>query len=120
MLIAAVDKIFIRYLRHRYVGYGTTTTHSMLDHLYATYAKISSADLQDNATQLRVLYDDNLPIEALIDQVEGAVEYSAPRTTLYTPLQVIGIAYQLIFQNGIFTDDCKQCKRRDPEDKTWT
>ena len=44
MLIAAVDKMFIRYLHHRYVGYGTTTTRTFLDHLYAT------TDLQDNNT----------------------------------------------------------------------
>ena len=48
MLIAAVDEVFIRSLRHHYAGYGTTTTHSILDHIYATYAKISSANLQDN------------------------------------------------------------------------
>ena len=48
MLIAAVDKMFIRSLRHHNVGYDTTTTRSILDHLYAKYATISSADLQDN------------------------------------------------------------------------
>ena len=65
-------------------------------------------------------YKANLPIEALINQVNAAVEYAAAGNTLYTPLQVIGIAYQLIFQNGTFTDDCKQCKRQDPAYKTWT
>ena len=64
MLIAAVDKIFIRSLRHQYVGYGTTTC-TILDHLYTTYANISSSNLQDNDAKLRVPYDTNLPIEAL-------------------------------------------------------
>ena len=57
----------IQYLRHLYVGYGTTTTRSILDHLYVMYAKISSADLQDNDARLRAPYDANLPIKALID-----------------------------------------------------
>ena len=52
MLIAAINKIFIRSLRHHYVGYGTTTTSAILDHLYVTYAKISSADLQYNNARL--------------------------------------------------------------------
>ena len=52
MLIAAVNEMFIRPLRHLYVGYGTTTTHTILDHLYATYANISSTDLQDNDSKL--------------------------------------------------------------------
>ena len=97
MIIAAVDDMFIRSLRHRYMGYGTTTTRTILDHLYATYTKISSADLQDNDTRLRALYDANLPIEALINQVEGAAEYAVTGNNPYTPLQVASIAYQLIF-----------------------
>ena len=120
MLIAAVDEMFIRSLRHRYVGYGTTTTHTILDYLYATYANISSADLQYNDTKLRSPCNDNLPIKALIDQFKGAVKYAAARNTLYTPLQVVGIAYQLVFHTGIFNNNCKMWKRRDPADKTWT
>ena len=121
MLIAAVDKMFIRSLRHRYVGYGTTTTtRSILDHVYATYVKISLANLQDNDAQLRGPYYANLPIKVLINQVEGAAKYAAAGNTPYIPLQVVFIAYQLIFQTGILTNDCKQWKRRDPADKTWT
>ena len=36
MLIDAVNEMFIRSLRHRYMGYGTTTTRTILDNLYAT------------------------------------------------------------------------------------
>ena len=46
ILLATVDKMFIRSLRHKYVGCGLTTTRTILDHLYATYANISSADIQ--------------------------------------------------------------------------
>ena len=61
-----------------------------------------------------------MPTKALIDQVEGAVDYTMAGNTSYTPLQAAGIAYQLIFQTGMFTDNCKQWKRRDPANKTWT
>ena len=110
MLIAAVDEMFTRYLHHCYVGYNTTTTRTILDHLYEKYTNISSAYLQDNDAKLRAPCDANLPIKALIDQVEGAVEYAADGNTLYTLLQVVGIAYQLIFQTRLFNDDCNQWK----------
>ena len=61
-----------------------------------------------------------MPIEALIDQVKGAIEYAAAGNTPYTPLQVVGIAYQLIFQNGMLNDYCKMWKQQDPANKTWT
>ena len=71
MLIATVNKMFIRSLHHRYVGYSTTTTLTILYHLYVTYAEISSADLQDNDARLQSPYDANLNIEALINQLKA-------------------------------------------------
>ena len=47
ILLSTVDEIFIRSLRHKYVGYGLTTTRAILDRIYATYSNISSADLQE-------------------------------------------------------------------------
>ena len=46
ILLSIVDEMFIRSLQHKYVGYGLTTTRTILDNLYTTYANISSADLQ--------------------------------------------------------------------------
>ena len=110
MFITAVDEMFIRSLLHRYGGYVTTTTRTILDHLYTTYANILSADLQDNDAKLCALYNANFPIEALINQIKGAVKYAAAGNTPYTPLQVVGIAYQLIFQTGLCNDNCKLWK----------
>ena len=62
MVITSVDEIFICSLRHHYVGYDTTIPRNILDHLYATYANISSADLQDNDAKLCTPYDANFPI----------------------------------------------------------
>ena len=39
--------MLIRYLQHKYSGYGLTTTRDILDHLYATYTNTSYADLQE-------------------------------------------------------------------------
>ena len=46
ILLSTVDEMFIRSLQHKYIRYGLTNTRTILDHLYATYANISSADLQ--------------------------------------------------------------------------
>ena len=68
ILLSTVDEMFIRSLRHSYVGYGLTTTCAILDHLYATYANISSADLQENNAVFGTPCDINQPIESLIWQ----------------------------------------------------
>ena len=111
LLLASTDELYVRSLRHKYIGYGKTTTQALLDHLYSTYANISASSLQDNNKRLRSPYDRNQPFETLINQFENAVDYASTGDTPYTPAQVIGIAFQLMFQTGIFNDDCKLWRR---------
>ena len=56
----------------------------------------------------------------LIIQAEGAIEFAATGNTPYTLLQVVDIAFQLIFQTGMLNENCKLWKRRYPADKTCT
>ena len=81
ILLSAVDKIFIRSLRHKYVGYGLKTTRTILDHIYTTYANIPFADLQENDTVSRTPYDINKPIETLFDRVENCGDYATAGNT---------------------------------------
>ena len=97
--------MYVRSLRHRYAGYGQTSTHQLLAHLYATYSNISPADLQDNDVKLRETYDANNPVKNLFDQVETAVEDAATGNTPYSPEQVVNISFQLFFHNVLFLDN---------------
>ena len=119
-LLSAIDEHYVRALRNKYIGYGNLSTRAILDHLYSTYANILASDLQENNSKLRAPYDANQPIETLTDQVENAVEYAASGNTPYTPEQVVSVAYQLVFQTGLFVDDCKTWRRKDHGDKIWT
>ena len=120
ILLSTVDKIFIRSLQHKYVGYGLTTARAILDHLYATYANISSADLQENDDIFCTPYDINQPIESLFDRVENCGDYAAAGNTPYSLEQVIGIAFYLLYQTGLFVNDFKSWKSLTTQQKTWT
>ena len=74
----------------------------MVNHLYSTYANISPSYLQDNNARLGTPYDANHPIQNLTDQMENDGEYAAAGQTPYTPDQVVAVAYQLVFQTGLF------------------
>ena len=97
--------MFIRSLRHEYVVYGLTTTRTIPDHLYATYANISFAYLQENDAVFRTPYNINQPIEILFDRVENCRDYAAAGNTPYNLKQVISIAFQLVYKTGLFVDD---------------
>ena len=97
--------MFIRSPRHKYVGYGLTTTRTILDHSYATYANISSADLQENDAVFRTPYDINQPIESLFDRVKNCGDYAAGGNTTYSLKKFIGIAFKLVYHTGLFVND---------------
>ena len=59
-------------------------------------------------------------METLFGKIEAAVEYAAAGNTPYTPLQVLVTAFQLVFQTGIYANDCKEWKRKPAAAKTWT
>jgi hypothetical protein len=119
-IVGAVDAMFLRTLRSKYVGYQNSSTQDMLDHLYSTYAKISASDLLSNDAQMKNDYHVNQPIKLFYDQIEDSVDFAAAGDCPYTPIQVTAIAYQLVFKTGMFPKECKLCKRRLAANKNWT
>ena len=65
-------------------------------------------------------YDKNLSIEVLIEQIKDAVEFTTAGLTLHTAEQVVNIAYQFIYETGMFVDNRKLWKRNPDKDRTWT
>ena len=60
-MLASTDELYVQYLRHKYISYRKTTTRSLLDNLYATFANISASALQENATRLQARLAHALP-----------------------------------------------------------
>ena len=111
--------MFLEALSQPTVGLAMVTPLQILRHLYTQYANITAADLAANDVAMKSPYDVNMPIENLFKQIQSAVEFATAGSTPYSPAQVLAVAYQLVFQTGIFADDCKIWKRRPAIYKTW-
>jgi hypothetical protein len=105
LLLGAVEEMFIRCLQTKYLGYLNISTQQILDHLYAQYARILAANLQDNDVTFKAPYDPNLPIEMLYTQIENGMDYAAAGLSPYSTEQVINNAFQLIYATGMFVED---------------
>ena len=90
-LLGAVDDMFTRVLKNRYIGYANVTTKKLLNHLFATYGKITGNDLRVNDTRMNASYDVNLPIEVLFDQVEDRMDYVDAGNHPKTPRKIVMI-----------------------------
>lgn len=118
-LLAAIQEMYYKTLRHRITDYATISTKQILTHLYATYGNITPADLADNDARLKAPFDPSQPIEILFDQIEDAVDLAAAAQAEYTQAQIVAYAYNLIFQTGVFHDACRDWRRRFAADRTW-
>ena len=118
-IIGAVPAMYLRTMRNRITGFANVTTNELLSHLYATYGRLSPADLQDNDTRMRANYDANQPIEVFIDQIEDAVSLAAAANAPYSPAQIVAIAYNTIFTTGMFPEACREWRRYTPANQTW-
>ena len=117
LLIAAVDEVHIRTLRDKYIEYANATTKQLIKYLYDTCARINEQDLKKNNKCLKESYDLNQPFEVLIDQVEDAVDYVSVGNVPYTAKQIVNVAYNLIFETGIYNDNCKTWRAKPDNDK---
>ena len=118
-LVEAIPDLYLKSLRNKYVGFTGQTFLTMMAHLYLHYAKITPNDLALNDKAMKTAYDPNMPIENLFEQINDAVEYASAGKTPYTPLQIVTTAYQLIFDTGVFSLDCKEWRKKATDDKTW-
>ena len=118
-LVAAVDEVFIQSLRNKYVGYSNHSTKDILAYLYTSYAKITPSSLEANDRAMREPLDPVQPLEVFLTRIEECQEFASAGNTPYTPEQVLNIAYQTLFSSGIYTDGCKDWRKKDPADKTW-
>ena len=118
-LVRAIDPLYFKAIRNKYVGFGAQTCLTMLQHLYTNYAKISASELLLKDAAMKADHDANLPIENLFEQIDTAVEFAAAGGAPYTSKQILIVTFQLIFKTGVFPDDCKLWKRRVQVNKTY-
>jgi hypothetical protein len=119
-LLAAIDGIYYRSLCNRITGYADVTTLTIFRHLYDSYSNIPPTNLIDNDTRMKAPSDPSQSIELLFHQFDDAIELAAAaNAAYYTGPQIVTYAYNTILQTDLFTDACRDWRRRPAAQKTW-
>ena len=111
-LLTAVDDIYLEEIKERYIAFGNKTLPDLLTHLYATYAKITPADLAVNRKKMSTQWDPNLPIEYVFHQIQDAMDYADHAQTPFSTEQIANEAYKLVFNTGLFESKCRKWRKR--------
>ena len=118
-LLSAIPDIYTNTLRNAVTGYSRITTRDILNHLYRTYGRISPQVYEKNHTSMTQSYDPNAPFECFIKQIEDGMMIADAAGKPYTPEQIEQMGYMILEKTGVFTDECKQWRRRTTATKTW-
>eukprot|EP00957_Ditylum_brightwellii_P074028 5625006-Ditylum_brightwellii.AAC.1 len=98
LFLATVNDKYTKVSKQNPVGYTHRTMFEVLHHLYGNYVHITPAILQASYAAMNQPYNPSLWIEDLFDQVNVAQDLTTANGIGYSELQLISIAYALIYQ----------------------
>jgi hypothetical protein len=118
-LTEAIEPVYLRSQRDRHVGFANKTVRELFAYLFQAYGMLTPQTLIDNQTNMQSPWDPNTPFETLIEQIEDSMEMADAAAQAYTDAQVLTLSYTLVYNTGLYFDECKTWNTKAAADKTW-
>ena len=119
-LATAVDKIYLEAHYDDNVGYENVSIRTLIQYLFDEYGDITPIDLRANAQRLNEEWDPNQPIQTLFSRIKEIQTYAQAGNRTFTDQQIVDVAYTIIYNTGIYFDDCDTWLDTLPTNQTWT
>jgi hypothetical protein len=120
LIIDAFEDQFLNALSDKVVRYANRTSLGLLTHLITYYAMIAPTELTQNYERLNTPYDPNQPIESLFQKIQDARAFAITGSQPYGEAIIANVAYTLVFNTGLFPDNCRMWQVHPAAQKTWT
>jgi hypothetical protein len=116
---AAIEPLYLRDQEDLNVGFAHITIRDMLDTLFLNYGQLTSLELQENNTRINQPWNGNTNFTALIHQIETCRELAEAGGNPFTDAQILTTAHSLVYNTGLFYEECARWDRKQAIDKTW-
>jgi hypothetical protein len=93
--------------QNHHVRFNNITLRELLAFLFDTYGQITPHDLQRNQQRMLTPWDPSTSFELLINQIKEAQEMADVGNQPFSAPQIINTAYTLVFNIGLYFDECK-------------
>ncbi len=118
-VIDTISDTYLCELRNKYTGYLGITTRDLFDHLLDRYGKITPADIEECKRRMNAPIDASQPIDVFFQRIDDSVQYAADGQVAYTADQILQTTYHAVSTSGVYTDACKEWRKKATADKTW-
>jgi hypothetical protein len=109
-MIDAFEDPFLTAISDEIVGYAKCTSLQFVSHILTYYDMIIPTELTQNYERLNTPYDPNQPIDTLFQQFQDALAFVVAGDQPYG--NAVSVAFTLVFNTGLFPDDCRTCQAR--------
>ena len=120
LIIDTIHETYLCEKRSKYTGFLGVSARDLLDHLLARYGQITAADIAACQARMSEPFDATLSIDLFFHKIDDCIQYASDGDVDFTQGQILQIAYHAVSTSGLYTDSCKEWRRKDEKDKTWT
>lgn len=119
-LFAAVHDDYTSTLKDSNSGYAGVTLQQLLEHLFDVYGNIDAQMISDNYTAMNTPWNPTSPFENLVKQIETGQQFAKAGGAELSETLILVIAYNLIFNTGLYFRPCEKWNLKPAHEKTWT
>ena len=112
-----LEKLY-KSLLGRIIGFAKFTSLKILTHLISEYAEIEEEDIQEIDRKIKEPISSETLFEEFVEQIQWNQEAVVVHN-LYSPAQIVSMAYANIGKCGLYQDDFRDWSRKTRSDKTW-
>jgi hypothetical protein len=93
-IITVVEPMYIGIFNDDLVGFASTKSRDMLDHLFLFYGSITAFDIEQNFENMRKAWDPQQPVETLFKQIQDCVDFAEAGGVAIGAAQILSSALQ--------------------------
>eukprot|EP00957_Ditylum_brightwellii_P062241 4723088-Ditylum_brightwellii.AAC.1 len=107
-LLGVFNDIYTSDLKYPLLGYIPPPMLQVLNHLYITWANITSNMLEEGTDKMKVPLDSTRPISCIWEQVQQGQALATAAGQAFIKPQLINTAYHTIFVSGLLMEACME------------
>ena len=119
-LLKAVPDTHVKALQDPLLGYSTSTTLSILTHLWTNYGTISADELQQNSIALNSpVWNPSTAIESLFARIQTHADFATAGGAPIPDSLLAQAAYSNVEATGLYPTYCDGWRTKPPHQRTW-
>ena len=119
IVISVIDDEHLEALNHSITGYANVEVHQMVSHLFKTYGRFTSGQLDGARAKAAEPWDPSVPIQSLFSKIKKCADLLEAAEEPLSDKQMVRYGYDAVLKTACFSEEMKKWRRKDPNAKTW-